>query len=320
MRLLFFGTPAVAVPFLERCAAGGHELLAAVSQPDRPAGRGMRLRPTPVKAAAEKLGIRVFEPQKVSEIAGELESLKPDLAVVVAYGRMLKRKILDIPRLGFLNVHYSLLPKYRGAAPVQRALIAGESRSGVTLFWIDEGMDCGPVQRQAALEIEPDEDALRLFERLNALGLRELDKTLEELSAGKVRKEPQQGEPSMAPKIDPSESRLDLGRTAEEVHNRVRGLRAGPRAFLELKLPGRSSPTRLTLLKTTLASEESGKTTAPGTVLAVERENGILVQCSVGRVWIREVQPEGKRQIPAADFLNGARLKPGDHLETVRLT
>lgn len=318
MKLLFFGTPAVAVPFLVRCAASGHELLAAVSQPDKPAGRGMRLRPTPVKAAAEKLGIKALQPKKVSDIAEELQALKPDLAVVVAYGRMLKPKVLDIPRLGFLNVHYSLLPRYRGAAPVQRALMAGETLSGVTLFWIDEGMDSGPVQRKAALEIDPNEDAPGLFERLNELGLCELDKTLEELSAGKVRREPQQGEPSLAPKIDPSEARLDFYTPARDFHNKVRGLRAGPRAFSELKLPGRSASSRLTLLKTAVELEQSEKAAAPGTVLAVERENGILIQCSVGRVWIQEVQLEGKRQIPAADFLNGARLKPGDRMEVVR--
>ncbi|MEE8425198.1 MAG: methionyl-tRNA formyltransferase [Elusimicrobiota bacterium] len=260
MKLLFVGTPAVAVPFLELCAGSEkHELLAALSQPDRPAGRGMRLRPTPVKAAAEKLGIKVFQPKKVSDIAEELRALKPDLAVVVAYGRMLKPKVLGIPRLGFLNVHYSLLPRYRGAAPVQRALMAGEALSGVTLFWIEEGMDSGPIQRKAALEIDPNEDAPGLFERLNQLGLRELDKTLEELSAGTVRREAQLGEPTLAPKIEPSEARIDFDIPARDFHNKVRGLRAGPRAFSELKLPGRSAPSRLTLLKTKVELEEPGE-------------------------------------------------------------
>lgn len=314
MRLLFFGSPALAVPFLEECLrSGDHEVLAVVTQPDKPSGRGMVLKPPPVKEAALRLGLPVLQPRKPSSSAEELRALDADLAVVVAYGRLLKPDLLAVPRLGFMNVHFSLLPKYRGAAPVQWSLMRGERESGVTLFWIDEGMDTGPVQRRASLEVGPDEDAISLFGRLNELGLRELRETLTELSAGRVRKDPQDGEPTMAPKIDPKLARLDFSMSAAELHNRVRGLRAGPKSYFVLG--GGRSPHRVTVLRTSVDEESSAGT--EGEILRVERPKGILIQCRSGRVWLREVQPEGKKQLPAADFLNGVRLRAGDRLETV---
>src|SRR5271163_1696817 len=168
LKTIFFGTPETAVPFL-RLLAERTEVLAVVSQPDKPAGRGLSVAPTPVKAAALALGLKVLQPAKPSEIAAELKALTPDLAVVVAYGRLLKRDVLDVPRLGTLNAHFSLLPKYRGAAPVQWSLVRGEKTTGVTLFWLDEGMDTGPVQAMRETAVDPDEDAGALLARLTVL-------------------------------------------------------------------------------------------------------------------------------------------------------
>ncbi|MFH1725612.1 MAG: methionyl-tRNA formyltransferase [Elusimicrobiota bacterium] len=325
MKILFLGSPAVAVPFLEECVKlGDHSVEAVVTRQDRPSGRGLLLKPPPVKEAALRLGLRVLQPRKPSSAVPELRALAPDLAVVVAYGHIVKPDVLAVPRLGLLNVHFSLLPKYRGAAPVQWSLIRGERRTGVTLFWLDEGMDTGPVQRIAGVDVGPDEDALELFGRLVELGVRELRAALADLSAGRVRREPQAGEPSLAPKLKPEQARIHFGMPADELHNRVRGLRAGPKATLEVVAQGRPAPLRVAVLRTG-REESAGKRppdgpapeAVPGRILRIEREKGILIQCDPGRLWVREVQPEGKKQYFAADFLNGMRLRAGDRLEAV---
>lgn len=312
LKTIFFGTPETAVPFLKALAARA-KILAVVSQPDKPAGRGLSVVATPVKAAALELGIKVLQPSKPSEAAAELKALAPDLAVVVAYGRLLRRDVLDVPRLGTMNAHFSLLPKYRGAAPVQWSLVRGEKKTGVTLFWLDEGMDTGPIQSALETEVGPDEDAGGLLARLTELGVGLLDKTLIDIEAGKVVRSPQVGEPTLAPLIKREDARLDLSRTAVEVHDLVRGLRLWPRAYLE------SRGGRLLVLKTALPgpSDPAGSG-RPGTVLSVERGRGILVQCgSCSRLWFLEVQPEGKKALNAADFANGLRLAVGGLLPFV---
>src|SRR3569832_1319667 len=193
LKTLFFGTPETAVPFL-RLLAKRTQVLAVVSQPDRPAGRGLTVAPTPVKAAALELGLKALQPNKPSEIAAELKALGADLAVVVAYGRILKADALGATRLGFMNAHFSLLPKYRGAAPVQWALVRGEKKTGVSLFWLDEGMDTGPVQAMRETAVDPAEDAGELLARLTALGVELLDAALNELEAGKVARAALEGE------------------------------------------------------------------------------------------------------------------------------
>lgn len=305
MRTVFYGTPETAVPFL-RLLAAKTDVLAVVSQPDRPAGRGLALSPTPVKAEAQKLGLRVFQPSKPAEIAGELTALQPDLAVVVAYGRLLKADVLAIPRLGSLNAHFSLLPKYRGAAPVQWSLVRGETKTGVTLFWLDEGMDTGPIQAVVSADIAPDEDAPALLARLTALGVELLARELTELNEGRVTRMPQAGEASLAPLIKREDAKIDLTQDAAVVHNLVRGFRSWPRASLGRDL----------VLKTALAgpSDPPGKGLA-GTVLSVERERGLLVECgSRSRLWFLEVQSEGKKPLAAVDFANGRRLAVGSVL------
>jgi len=234
-------------------------------------------------------------------------SLDCDLAVVVAYGKLIKPFNLAIPRLGTLNVHFSLLPKYRGAAPVQWSLVKGETKTGVTLFWLDEGMDTGPILLQKETAIEPDEDAPALMKRLTDLGLEALNDALDELAAGQVARQPQSGEASLAPLIKKEDARLDLSRDALELHNLARGMRIWPKAWLQI---GKS---RVQVLKTRLGAETGSA--KPGAIVRVERGGGILVQCGgSSRLWVLEVQPEGKKPVSAADFINGLRLAAGDFL------
>ena len=282
-----------------------------VSQPDRPAGRGLEVAPTPVKAAALALGLKVLQPAKPSEIAAELKTLAPDLAVVVAYGRLLKRDVLDVPRIGTMNAHFSLLPKYRGAAPVQWSLVRGEKETGVSLFWLDEGMDTGPVQAMRRTPIDPDEDAGALLARLTALGVEMLDAELTALEEGKVERLPQDGAATLAPLIKREDARIGLGRPAREIHDQVRGFRLWPRAYLE-----KTGVPRLLVLKTALAAEaDPAGQGRPGRILAVDRKRGILVECGTSsRLWVLDVQPEGKKTLNAADFANGLRLAAGGFL------
>ncbi len=309
MKTLFFGTPETAVPFL-RALAAKTEVLAVVSQPDKPSGRGLDTAPTPVKAAALELGLKVLQPAKPADIEAELKALGADLALVVAYGRILKSGVLSSTKLGFLNAHFSLLPKYRGAAPVQWSLVKGETKTGVSLFWLDEGMDTGPVQSMTETAIGPDEDAPGLLARLTALGVTQFEATLADLTAGKVVRRPQGGASSLAPLIKREDAVIDLGRDAAELHNLIRGFRSWPRATLPLK-----NGTLLVLKSALPGPSDPSSKDAPGAILAVERGRGVLVQCgSCSRLWFLEVQPEGKKPLNAAEFANGLRLAAGGFL------
>jgi len=317
MRLLFLGSPEEAVPFLEECARG-HEVAAVVTRPDKPSGRRLLLSAPPVKRAAERLGLRVLQPEDPRQALAELRSLGADLAVVVAYGRILEGEILAAAKLGFLNAHFSLLPRWRGAAPIAWALMSGDARTGVTHFWLDEGMDTGPVQRMAALDIREDDDALSLTRRLVELGVSELREALREVAQGRIRREPQSGEAARAPKIGPELAELAFSLEPAQFHGRVRALQGGTKPYLKLKVGGRQAPLRVAVLKTAaegaLAPPEEPE--AAGRVLRVERARGILIALRGGRLWLSQVQIEGKKPISAADFLNGLRMSPGGRLET----
>ncbi|MFA6093383.1 MAG: methionyl-tRNA formyltransferase [Elusimicrobiota bacterium] len=313
MRLLFLGSPAPAVPFLEECVRS-HEVAAVLTQPDRPCGRGLKDSAPPVKTAALRLGIPVLQPGRPEECAQELRRMQADMAVVVAYGRMLDPDVLSCTRHGFLNVHFSLLPRWRGAAPVQWTLLGGDARAGVTLFWIDNGMDTGPMQRQAAETVLAEDDACTLMERLTALGVRELREVLGEVASGVVRRTPQSGESTRAPKLDSSYARLAFDLSAQEFCARVRGLAAGPRPYLMLSTP--KGPLRVKVLRAALDSPDAVGN-SKGLLVRVERGRGVLVECRLGRVWIEEVQPEGKTAMSAVDFLNGLRIGIGGRLEII---
>ncbi|HVA66260.1 MAG TPA: methionyl-tRNA formyltransferase [Elusimicrobiota bacterium] len=312
MRTVFFGTPASAVPFLELLASKNGRVAAVVTQPDRPAGRGLAARPSPVKARALELGIPVLEPEKPSSAAADLKALGADVAVIVAYGRILKRDVLDAFRLGCLNVHFSLLPRLRGAAPVQWALARGEAKTGVTLFWLDEGMDTGPIFSQKETAIGPDENAGELLERLTGLGVERVQEALADLARGIMRREPQRGEASLAPLLRKEDGRFSFDEPVQTIHDKVRGFCLWPKAHVVLRLP--KGDLRLSVLSTAREENPPIPPGRPGLIVRVGREQGVLIQCHDACLWLRTVCPEGKKPLAAAEFLNGLRLRAGDAL------
>lgn len=308
MKTIFYGTPEIAVPFLELLARRT-EVVAVVSQPDKPAGRELKIAPTPVKRKAQELGLRLLQPNKPSEIAGELKALGADFALAVAYGRILRADALGAPRLGTLNVHFSLLPAYRGAAPVQWALARGERKSGVTVFWLDEGMDTGPIFIQREVEVSPDDDAPALFDKLKTPSLAALSEAIELIGRREILKVPQSGAASVAPLIKKEDARLSLSFPAEKIHDRVRAFVLWPKAYFEMQ-----GGKRLIVLKTRLEpARGSAASPRAGTIERIAEDGAVLIECGFGsRLWFLSVQPEGKKPVRPADFLNGLRLKAGD--------
>ncbi len=310
MRTLFYGTPLLAVPYLE-LAAQELNVVAVITQPDRPLGRGLVTKPGPIKEAALKLNLPVLQPERPSEISQEIQALNADLGIVIAYGRILKTDILKAPRLGHINLHFSLLPKYRGSAPVPWALINGETKTGVSIFWLDEGMDTGPILSQKEAEILPHENATQIMEKLEPLGLGLLKNALQEIARGRYPQTSQEGTPSYAPLLRKADGLINFENSALRIHNLVRGLVLWPRAYFILK--DSSGEKRVSVLQTTLEATSGTPFPAPiGTLLRVEQERGFLIQCGQGSsVWISRVQPEGKSPMGAAEFLNGRRLTVG---------
>ena len=298
-RIVFAGTPAFAVPALRAAAARG-EVVAVYTQPDRPAGRGRGMQASPVKLEALARGLPVLQPESLkSQLARDaLRALQPDLRVVVAYGLILPQSILDIPAQGCWNVHASLLPRWRGAAPIQRAIEAGDSQTGVCLMRMEKGLDTGPVLLSQTLAIAAQETAGELHGRLAELGAQVLADGLGLLRAGMrpvARPQPEQGV-TYARKLDKAEARLDWSRPATELANRVRAFNPWPMA--DALVAGER-----VRVHAAVALEDAGTGAAPGTLLAAGR-NGLDVACGVGILRIRTLQREGGRAITAADYLN----------------
>ena len=306
LKTIFFGTPAVAVPFLERTHALTDVQL-VVTQADKPRGRGMEISACPVKERAQQLGLPVLSPEKLKDSFEQISNIPFDVGIVVAYGKIFRPNFIALPKLGLLNVHFSLLPQLRGAAPVQHALIQGLTRTGVSTFWISEGMDDGPLFLQKSLEILPQDNAKTLFEKLIALGLDVLQETMQTLEQGNIIKIPQVGKPSLAPMLQKEDSLLrpDL-LTAQQIHNRVRGLACGPKPKIPFTINDKTDWLQLLDTLPTAASQPA----QPGTVLAIEQDKGILVQCKEGALWLKEVQPAGKKSMSGASFANGRNIKP----------
>jgi len=305
VRIVFWGTPEFSLPALRALGDEGHDVLAVVTQPDRPAGRGRELTKSAVKVEAEAERIPVLQPEKAHapEFVAELRALEPDLSVVVAYGQILKPEVLSVPRLGSVNIHGSLLPGLRGAAPVQWAIIRGMETAGVTIMQMDAGLDSGPMLLRVEEPIEPDESACELSGRLAEIGAEALVEALALLEAGQLVAEPQDpARATYAPKLDREQARLDWSRPAAEVSRWIRGLDDVPGAWSPL---GTTGPVKL--FRPTLDSA-SGE---PGTVLDA-RDDGILVACGEGAVLVREVQPPGKRRMNAADWVRGRGVAVGD--------
>lgn len=306
MRLVFAGTPEFARPSLKALHRAGHEIALVITQPDRPSGRGQRPKAPAIKEEALSLGLPVVQPEGMEDedLRSRLAALAPDAVVVVAFGQKIPPWLLDLPRFGCVNVHASLLPRYRGAAPIQRALMDGETVTGVTIMRVDEGWDTGPILSQRAVAIEPADNAGTLHDRLAALGAELLVETLAGLAEGRIIPRPQdEAGATRAPKIQPEEARIDWRAPAGRIHNLVRALSPAPLAETF------HGERRLQIVETALARSE-GEEGLPGAVLAVERD-GILVATGRGVLRLLRVKPAGGRIISGADYARGYRLGAG---------
>ena len=303
MRLAFMGTPEFAVPSLAELIASGHEIVAVYSQPPRPKGRGQKLTPSPVHAFAESMGLPVFTPEsmKTAEAIEVFQSLDLDAACVVAYGQILKPAVLDAPRLGCFNLHGSLLPRWRGAAPIHRAIMAGDNQTGVQIMRMSEGLDEGPILLGEVMDIRPDDTAASLSERMAHVGAGLWSRALAAIERGGATETPQAGEPTYARKITPAEARIDWTRPAAEVDARIRGLSPFPGAWFEA--PSETGPVRIKALLSTRAQE----TGAPGQVL----DDVLTIACGAGAVRLIRVQREGKAAQSAEEMLRGFPLPAG---------
>jgi methionyl-tRNA formyltransferase len=304
MRIVFMGSPDFAVPSLDRVVADGHTVALVVTQPDRPAGRGRDLRSPAVKRAAERHGLPLLQPERVNDpaVLARLREARPELGVVVAFGQFLPRAVRELPPLGCINVHASLLPKFRGAAPIHRALMAGETETGVTIMRVEGQMDAGPILLQRPSPIRPEDDAGSLHDRLAVLGAEALADAVRLLADGDGHWTPQDASrASLAPKLGDKDCRVDLEGDPAALVNRIRGLSPAPGAYLIL-----GDGHRLRLLKAEVR-EASGP---PGVILAIE-ETAVVVGTGGGAVSLRDVQPEGKRRMTSAEFARGRRLRVG---------
>lgn len=310
MRIVFMGTPDFAVGSLQAlCESCKHEILAVVTQPDRPKGRGNKLLQTPVKEYALEQGLTVYQPQKVKtpEFVELLHELQPELIVVAAFGQFLSKEILELPKYGCINVHASLLPKYRGAAPIQYAIIKGEKESGVTIMQMDIGMDTGAMLDKVVVPIEENTTMGELHDALREQGAALLLQVIDKIATGTAVAEPQdEAQATYATLLDRSMEHIDWSKTAQEVHNLIRGFNPAPSTFT--KLPNGKS------LKI-WGSKMTGKSSAAAAGTVIETgKHSFFVACGEGVLEITEVQPESKKRMPAQVFLNGRGVQEGDLL------
>jgi len=303
MRIVFMGTPEFSVPTLLEIISSGHEVVAVYTRAPKPAGRGQAERKSPVHLAAEAAGIPVFTPRslKGADEQGVFALHDADLGVVVAYGLLLPKPILDTPRLGCINLHGSLLPRWRGAAPIQRAVMAGDAQTGAMVMQMDEGLDTGPVAVGELIPIGPDMTSGELHDAMMRLGADLMGRALAALARGSLDFKPQSDDgATYAKKIEKAETRIDWNQSAEAVHNHIRGLSPFPGAWFELDLAGK--PVRIKVLRSTLASGSG----APGALL-----DNLTIACATGAVRLVQIQREGKTPMDAATFLRGAGELPG---------
>jgi len=310
VKLVFLGTPDFAVPSLEALAAAGHQILAVYTQPDRPAGRKQQLKPPPVKEAALRLGLEVRQPERIRHCVEELAALQPEAMAVVGYGQIIPQAIIEIPPLGILNVHASLLPKYRGAAPIQWAIANGETVTGVTIMRIDAGLDTGDILLQEAVPIGPEETAPELAARLAPLGARLLVRALQDLAAGRIQPVPQDhSQATLAPILRREDGLIDFRWPAAKIACRARGFQPWPGAWTWWR------GGRFYLWRCRPAQAESPA--VPGKLFSHGRR--LFAACGQGEALeLLEVQPEGRKRMDAAAFLNGYRLEPTDILGEIK--
>ena len=309
MKIIFFGTPAVAARFLNELILA-ENVAGVVSRPDRPRGRGLELQPPATKALAVQHGITVFQPEKFTpEDVARIESLKPDVGIVVSYGKLIPRDVFSIPAFGCFNIHFSLLPAYRGAAPMQWALINGETKTGVTAFWLEETLDSGPVLVGQECAITPSDDIFTLEEKLVTLGIGVMRRALECIKQGACAGKTQSGTPSFAPSLKKETGDIDWSLSAERIINLIRGTKAWPGAYSKLatgRWAGKTIKIRNARIYETAGRHQ------PGEIIAVVKNEGFAVACGAGALLVDEVHPESKKPMPAWPFLQGGAITSGD--------
>ncbi|MGN0512320.1 MAG: methionyl-tRNA formyltransferase [Lachnospiraceae bacterium] len=306
MKIVFMGTPDFAVGTLHALAESEHEILAVVTQPDKPKGRGKALQPTPVKEEALRYGIPVYQPKKVreEEFQAVLRELNPDLIVVVAFGQLIPKSILELPRYGCVNVHASLLPKYRGAAPIQWAVIDGEKESGVTIMKMDEGLDTGDMIAKAVVPLAADETGGSLFDKLSQIGAQLLIDTIPALEAGTAvcEKQPQESPTPYAAMLNKKMGLIDWNQDASVIECLIRGLNPWPSAYTYLK----GKTLKIWQAKVVETQQEA----EPGTVICVDKKQ-LVVACKTNALSIQRLQLEGKKQMETEAFLRGYTIDSG---------
>lgn len=318
MKIVFMGTPDFAKESLEAVYNAGYEILTVVTNPDRPQGRGMKLRPSPVKEFALEKGLNVMQPEKVrknEEFINEIKNLNPDVICVVAYGKILPKEILEIPRLGCINVHGSLLPKYRGAAPIQWAVLNGDKETGITTMYMDEGMDTGDMILKEKVEIGEDETTGELWDRLSKVGGELLVKTLKEIKNGTAQRIKQGEDFTLAPMIDKKMAKIDWeNKTAREIKNLVRGLNPimGAYTFLNGK--------KIKFWKVDVANSNeimfgNDSPLRNGTVLVSDQRDGLFIKAKEGVIKVLEMQGENAKKMSISDFLRGNKIEEFDVFE-----
>lgn len=327
MNIIFMGTPDFAKESLESIYNAGHNILAVVTNPDRPKGRGMKMIASPVKEFATEKNIKVFQPEKVrknQEFIGEIKSLKPDVICVVAYGKILPKEILEIPTFGCINVHGSLLPKYRGAAPIQWAVLNGDKTTGITTMYMDEGMDTGDMILKEEVKIGEDETTGELWERLSKIGGKLLVKTLEQIENKTAPRNKQDGEFTIAPMLNKEMAKIDWEqKSAKEIKNLVRGLNPimGAYSFIEGK--------KLKIWKVQVINnndffdkyeefkeyEDKFLNIEFGTIIYIDKKDGIYVKAKDGVVLLLEVQAENAKKMSVQEYLRGNKIEVGQILE-----
>ncbi len=310
MRILFMGTPDFALFSLKALVESGEELIGVVTQPDKPKGRGYALMPPPVKVYALEQGLSVYQPTTLrgEEFATLLAELNPELIVVVAFGKILPANVLEYPKYGCINVHGSLLPEYRGAAPMQRAIIDGKEETGITTMFMDVGLDTGDMLLKGILPIRESDNFEDIHDGLGALGAKVLLETVAALKNGTLVRIPQDGAmATYAAKIEKTDCMLDFTKRAEEVHNLIRGLSPIPLAFTH------TADGKMLKVTSSEVTQREGTHGAPGEVISLG-SGKITVACGMGAISLLSVLPEGKKRMPAADFINGRKISVGDIL------
>ena len=324
LNIVFMGTPDFAKESLESIYNAGHNIMAVVTNPDRPKGRGMKMIASPVKEFAIEKNIPVLQPNKIREIEDELIKLKPDLFCVVAYGKILPQDILDIPKLGSINVHGSLLPKYRGAAPIQWAVINGDKTTGITTMYMDAGMDTGDMILKKEVEIGEDETTGELWNRLSTIGANLLVETVEQIEKGTAPRMPQTGTATMAPMLNKEIAKIDWqNKNMLEIKNLVRGLNPIMGAYSMLqgkklkvwKVEIQKLENFIKKHQEFETEKSSVEKLEPGTIIYIDSKEGVYIKAKDGIVILHEVQAENSRRMTISEYLNGNQMQAGQIFE-----